>query len=574
MNKISYIVYIVGLLWAVCSCKDSSGFLDDKSDTALNETKVFSDSTLTMDFLTSIYQDVGFSFAKGRWDSHGNTEQATDDAEYSLSGVGQKAVVLYNGSVSPLNFPFTDFWELPYINIRRVNLLLSKLAATPLSPAKKNRIAGEVRFLRAWYYHWLLVSFGSVPIIEDKVYGLTEQINLPRNSFADLVNYLVRELDQAATQLPSRDEYQEQDYGRATRGACLALKSRILLYAASPLFNGGAETSNADLAQAVSYPTYSVSHWQAAADAALAVINAGQYSLEKDNTTAPGYGFFRVFLKRVNNEYIFAFQRGPNRDMESFYNPPTRGGSKNSMPTHNLAEAFPMKNGKAITDPTSGYDPQKPYVNRDPRFDYTIIYNGSLYYLASANKKNPVLTYVGAPSDGFGATTTGYYSRKMSDDNISANSGFNTERGWPLIRYAEILLNYAEAINETGQPELAYPKLIELRERAGIEPGDDNLYGLKPAMTQAEMREVIRNERRIELAFEDHRWNDIRRWKIAMQTNNAFNKCMRITNNNGMLTYEIIDSQRRHNFRPEMYLLPIPNSEMRKMSAMMQNPGW
>ncbi len=158
---------------------------------------------------------------------------------------------------------------------------------------------------------------------------------------------------------------------------------------------------------------------------------------------------------------------------------------------------------------------------------------------------------------------------------ISANSGANTNRAWPLIRYAEILLNYAEAINEAGQTALAYPKLIELRQRAGIDPGANNLYGLKPNMTKEEMREVVRNERRIELAFEDHRWHDIRRWKIAMVTNNQYNKVMKITkNSNGSYTYERRESIRRHNFRPEMYLMPIPDAEINKMPALLQNPGW
>jgi hypothetical protein len=355
----------------------------------------------------------------------------------------------------------------------------------------------------------------------------------------------------------------------------MGLKSRVLLYAASPLFNGGSIATNQEVAKLVSYPVYNVAHWQAAADAAQAVINSGYYQLHSDPTvTTPGFGFYDVFLKRVNKEYIFAFHRSANKDMEVFYNPPSRGGQKNSQPTQNLVDAFPMKNGKAITDPTSGYNPANPYINRDPRFNYSIIYNTAPYFSTTTNTKIPVFTYNGAPSDGFGATTTGYYSRKMQNENIAANSGANTERGWPLMRYAEILLNYAEAITEAGQPALAYPKLIQLRQRAGIDAGADNLYGLKANMTVAEMREVVRNERRIELAFEDHRWHDIRRWKIAMVTNNAYNKVMKITNTAGVYTYSIEESARRHNFRPEMYLLPIPDAEIRKMPAMVQNPGW
>jgi hypothetical protein len=241
-----------------------------------------------------------------------------------------------------------------------------------------------------------------------------------------------------------------------------------------------------------------------------------------------------------------------------------------------------MKNGLApfnsdgTVNTLSGYNPNDPYINRDPRFGYSIIYNTSLYFSTTTNTKIAVFTYDGAASDGFGVgTTTGYFSRKMCDDNIAANNSPNTNRAWPLIRYAEILLNYAEAINEAGQTALAYPKLVELRLRAGITRGDDGLYGLRPNMTKEEMREVIRNERRVELAFEDQRWHDIRRWKIAMTVANQFNKVMKITRvNPTTYTYQRLESVRRHNFRPEMYLLPIPDDEIRKMPAMIQNPGW
>ena len=567
---------LLGLLLAgvamTTACKKDD-FLEPRTS-ALTEEIVFSDSIRTFSFLSRVYADMGFSFNKGRWDSHGNTEEATDDAEYRYSGSGQKAVVLYSGTFTPLNFPFGEFWTLPWDNIRRCNLLLSKLPGTPLAQSTKNRLALEARFLRAYYYEQLLVCFGGVPLIEDKVFGIEDVINQPRSSYADCVSYLGSELDACAAGLPNRLTQSGTDYGRITSGACLALKSRLLLEAASPLFNGGAETQDPSLAAVVSYPTYSMSRWQAAADAAQAVINLNQYALEEDNATAPGFGFYNMFLKRVNTEYILPFNRGGNRDMEGFYFPPTRSGAWNAMPSQNIVDAFPMKNGKPITDATSGYVATNPYLNRDPRFYNTITYNQSLLFRNGAMET--VNTYEGAPSEGFDLTTsvTGYYCRKMCDVNSSAN----TQRAWPLLRYAEILLNYAEAINETGQPALAVPKLIDLRRRAGIDAGTDGRYGIPAGIGQAQLRTIIQNERRIELAFEDHRWHDIRRWKIAMVTNNAYNNRMRIvrggTSPNFTYTYNVVSSIRRHNFRPEMYLLPIPDGEIRKVPLMRQNPGW
>ena len=602
------LIKILGICAVFASCTKSSGFLENKTN-ALDETQVFSDSLRTIQFLNGIYAEgtygntdyagIGYSFNKRRWETHGNTEQSTDDAEYSLSATTRPSVMLYQGTFSASNYgqnpPATDFWAIPYRNIRRCNLLLSKLSGTPLSQYMQSRIKGETRCLRAWYYMELLIVYGGVPNVGNNVYGIDDILNIPRQNFADFVTYLSNELDTAAQLLPVPNApfpagYDNLDYGRVTKGTCMGLKSRLLLYAASPLFNGGAiPAATAEQVPLVSYPAYSVSRWQAAADAALAVINSGYYSLYVNNTQ-PGLGFYQGFLTRINPEMIFGVYRPVNKDFESYYLPGTRGGSNYSRATQNIAEAFPMKNGKAITDPASGFDPNNPFVNRDPRFRYTIIYNGSKY-LNNSSVQDFVWTFTGTgqTSDAYSAgANTGYYVRKMCDSTITNSVGTGPSRTWPLMRYAEILLNYAEAINETGQTSLAYPKLVELRARAGIDPGVDNLYGMKANMTQVEMRAFIQNERHIELAYEDQRWNDIRRWKIAMTLYNggpsAYNRVMHVTRigTAGSLTtgigltftYTIENTIRLHVFRPEMYLLPIQDAEIRKMPAMIQNPGW
>ncbi|MCK7557528.1 RagB/SusD family nutrient uptake outer membrane protein [Chitinophaga sedimenti] len=573
MKKIHYLA--IAAILGLGACQKASDFLDNKVDVGLTEDAVFSDSAQTIAFLSRIYSDAPFSFVKGRG---AQTEYSTDDAEYNLSSPTNQAVILYNGSVSPSNVP-GDFWSTPYANIRRVNLFLKKLPNGPLSAPLKARMAGEARFLRAWFYHELLATFGGVPLVGDTVFTLNEIPNIGRATFEETVNYVVSELDAAAGILPAPSEYGEQDYGRVTRGAALALKARVLLYAASPLFNGGGETNDPELRKIISYPEFSAARWQTAADAAKAVMDAGYYDLYTDNTTAPGYGFYFVFLKRVlapefKPEMIFLFNRPTNKDFEGFYNPPSRGGSKTSMPTHNLVMAFPMKNGKLYNEAGSGYVATNPYANRDPRFKYTIIHNDALYYNATGASKQKVNTSNDNNPDGFNDNATGYYSRKMCDENISQNSSFNTERGWPLMRYAEVVLGYAEALNEAGQTAQAYDQLKAIRLRAGIDAGTDGLYGLKANMTQAEMRTVIQNERRIELAFEDHRWDDIRRWKIAMAVNNGFNLRMKISMATNPYTYEVVPSVRRHGFREANYLLPIPYSETRKMDKLKQNPGY
>ena len=250
-----------------------------------------------------------------------------------------------------------------------------------------------------------------------------------------------------------------------------------------------------------------------------------------------------------------------------------------------------MRNGRAITDPASGYNPQQPYVNRDPRFRYTIVFNGSFLYRQSLQGLGPVWTYDGTvtgrnpdQSDAFtdGGQNTGYFCRKMQDSTTANTGSTNVQRGWPLIRLAEIYLNYAEALNEVGRTADAIQQIIVLRQRAGILPGNDNRYGIAAGINQTDARTLIRNERRIELAFEDQRWNDIRRWKIAQDLANAdggYNLRMKITQASptaAPTNYQVVRSvrQRAFPFRPEMYLMPIPNSEIRKAPLLRQNPGW
>lgn len=564
------------------ACKKSGG-LEDKT-TGLTEEAVFADSIQTTAFLNKIYVDAGYTFGPSRFSSaggSGNTELASDNCEGN-NNLSVWANAYAQGTIGPSNVltgfaTDKDFWTTPYKNIRRVNLLLSKLDNAPFHESTKKRMRAEARFLRAFYYHYMVVAFGGVPLIGDKVYGINDIINIPRNSYADCVAYMVSELDATAAEL-ANVVYKDIDFGRVTRGACLALKSRVLLYAASPLFNGGGISQS----PLVAYPTFSASRWQQAADAAEAVINTNLYSLNVDNVTRPGNGFYQVFLKRVNSEYIFQYNRPAQKEIEAYYLPPTRSGASVVKPTQSLVEAFPMKDGKTMAE-SSLYNANDPYANRDPRFDYSIIYNG-LSYMSNTAVKTVVYTYTSTGSTIANTTSdaytsangfTGYFSRKMCDENITNSGSATTERAWPLIRYAEILLNYAEAINEAGQPEKAVEKLMILRDRAGILPGTDNRYGIKAGITVAELRTLIQNERRIELAFEDHRWNDIRRWKIASTVLKGFNSIDIITRTGtNTFVHTISRAPRPLNFRDAMYLLPIPLAEIQKMPMMEQNPGY
>jgi starch-binding outer membrane protein, SusD/RagB family len=595
MRKIYLFVAIVTL--GMIACKKQS-FLDDKTSNLVDVNAVFSDSARTIAFLNRMYEEMPFVFLYDRWEG-GNTIIGTDDAESNLGNPARRSVALYLANYSQENFPFHDAWNTPWVNIRRANLLLSRVEGTPLSQALKRRLTGEAKFMRAYFYTYLASCFGGIPIVGDSLFDQESNINLPRASYDESVKYIVKELDEATALLPAPNATNDpaydlnRDYGRVTKGACMALKARLLLYAASPLFNGGAIADATEEQKKVAgYPTYSAARWQAAADAAKAVIDAGYYSLWEKNSVKPGFGFYEVFLKRVNTEYILFANRPQNKDWESAWLPGSRGGGARLKPTQNLVECFPMKNGKAITDPTSGYDPANPYFNRDPRFNYSIIFNGSRYQRANTGQ-DTVFTYslkttptniANTTGDGFNpdgappaTPNTGYFCRKMCDSTIAANSSPNTERGWPLIRYAEIILCYAEALNELGQTELAVDQIKLIRNRAGIDAGADSRFGIIPGISQVEMRELIRNERHIELFAEgDNRWDDIRRWKIAEAVNNGLLKGIWIERNptTKAYTYKPALGYQAHVFKPRQYLFPIPGIELRKMPLMIQNPGW
>jgi hypothetical protein len=600
--KKHYFFGIVVLLLLYVSCKKGD-FLDkSKNLEVIDEAQVFSDSTKIFEFLNSIYADTRFSFIKRDYNGQTNKEQTVDDEESRYYGNTQQVSAFVNATLSPsanYNAQIWNMWVVPYRNIRRVNLFLSHINDMPLDEQLRARLEGEARFLRAWYYSYLLNAFGAVPVLGDVVFDAEADLNVPRTPYEECVNYVVKELEGAEKLVPAPEQYDPKDFGRVTKGACLGLKSRVLLFAASPLFNGGLMNIKSqyrvqdqldERIKAATYHNYDQNRWQKAADAARAVIHSGYYTLEIDNTTKPGYGFYDLFIKKITTELVFFIPQTSNFEYENFWNPLTRSGGSYGHPTHNLVNCFPMKNGKAISEPGSGYNPQNPYTNRDPRLGYSVMYNGSKWSRNTATLEE-VWTYngPGKTNDGLdlaftsstGVTSTGYYCRKMCKEETSNVNKTRVERSAPLLRYAEILLNYAEASNEAGHIAEAYEMIKKIRERAGIDAGPDNMYGLKSGMTKEEMREIVRNERRIELAFEDSRFYDVRRWMIAVDSLNKNNMAMKITNTgtatNRVFTYEeisIVSEARKRIFRPEMYLMPIKKDEILNSPNLTQAPGW
>lgn len=579
--KKQYLIWFLsfsGLVMLGAACQ-KNGFLDQTVTSSLNEASTFSDSANAMDFLNNIYTNIGFASDPKRFNGGiyaAGLDASSDEAEGPNASSTNGFIEFATGTVNPTIVP-DDAWRISYANIRAVNQFLKHLPVIPFSASLKTETLAEARFLRAWYYFMLIEHYGGVPLIGDSIYTSDDQMPQIRNSFKSCVDYISSECDAAAEDLPATQT--GSMYGRASKGACLALKARLLLYAASPLFNnGGIAKGMSGLDSIVAYPDSDPNRWTLASNAAAAVIALHAYSLYVDSTSvsgALGYGFQELFTQRYNTEYILARMMDANKYLEGLWDVPSRGGSGGPFPYQEMVDAFPMSNGKDITDPTSGYDPQYPYKNRDPRLGYSIIHDSTLRITFGANQPSPVLLYwntkvspaVAASGDAvYKGTPTGYYIFKMLDPSIIQNGISGSARCLPLIRYAEILLDYAEAQNESAGPDgTVYQAIEAIRQRAGLRP-----YTLPEGLSQDEMRQVIRKERRIELAYEGQRFFDVRRWMIADSTDNQNMHGLEVDRGNTVSYKEFV--VRKHNFRTAMYLWPLPLSEVSKLPALQQNP--
>ncbi len=493
-------------------------------------------------------------------------DAGTDDAIPTVFNSGGSVDDYRNSQLSPSNtVEGLSVWTSCYSGIRRANLFLSKWDAQPattkLPQANLIYMKGEALLLRAYFYFELLKRWDGIPIVGDKIYQLEDKVDLSRSTREQCVNYINTQIDEAMKYLPEANVPKTLDpmYNRVNKGVALAIRARLNLYLASPLYN----------------PSNDATKWQVAADAAKAVIDRGTYSL---HTTSPG--FMTLFITPKNNEVVFGKVLTSSSGSNSvevnnspcgYYNLSYKCQGYTS-PSQNLVDAFPTINGKPIDkDPT--YNPQNPYENRDPRLKYTIFYNGTKWL------NRDVETFEGGldkPNRHTKQTQTGYYLRKFMGNNETSSSLAVQKRIYPIIRYAEVLLNYVEALNEINKDHSDIIKyLIEIRSRAGITAGTDKRYGLPTSFTQNEMREIIRNERRIELAFEEHRFWDIRRWKTAEIVMNQPIKGVVINKQeDGSLQYNTVDVRTQTFDASKMYWYPIPYSEMVANGSLTQNPGW
>lgn len=380
----------------------------------------------------------------------------------------------------------TARWGNCYGGIGRVNTFLENVDQVPdMDEDLKARMKGEAHFLRALYYFNLENYWGDVPLITEQPDPATQD-TLPRAPRAQVVDLILKDIDTAAAILPL--SYSGADIGRATKGAALALKAKVLLFEASPLLN----------------PSGDKSKWKAAADAANAVItlaSSAHYGLYPD--------YRGLFLpeNENNKEVIF--------DVQFIY--PLEGNSfdlidrqyNTNAPLLGLADAYEMQaTGLPITSPASGYDPAHPYTGRDPRLYATVVYPGDKYMGTTVDDKRFAIT-------GYGLEKYSIYTDAAPAKGLADLKGGQSYTNYIVLRYADILLMYAEAQNEAvGPDQSVYSAVNAIRERAGMPD-------LAPLLSQSQMRDAIRHERRVEFAGEGYYYNDIRRWKTAETVMNA-----------------------------------------------------
>ena len=537
------------------SCENE---FDDLPLDYYNVDDVMTDSVFVMGLINDMYNDLPDGY--NRLGGNSMLAAATDEAVQSGNPTEAEYMATGAWSASSLR---DDAWGSSYAAIRKINQFLNELY--PEIPERLFRsertvelLVGQSYFLRAFFYFELVKRYGGVPIITE-VLESGQGTDIGRDTYDDCINFIVEECDKAAEILPVEWENSSRNFGRATKGAALALKARTLLYAASPLFNDPSATENT-----LEHGAYSDDKWQKAAQAAYDVISMDVYELFID------YGAFFTFLMN-NNEVIFSKMDGRNNDVERLNGPTSfTGGRGGSCPTLDLVDAYQMADGSPF-DWSNPDHARNPFDNREYRFYTSVIYNGATWM------ESEIHTYEGGKDLGsVNSTKTGFYLKKFMSEEAKWFGGAtgNALHCFPFIRYAEILLNYAEAMNEAYGPENSGPfdltaldAINEVRSRAFLPP-------LPAGLTKEEMREKIQHERRIELAFEEHRNFDVRRWKLAESVfGEPVHGLKIVLNNDQTYTYERVVAQERV-FRPEMYLYPIPQSEINRNSRLVQNSGW
>ncbi len=604
INSKIFLICILGLLLSV-SCNQD--FLDQKPSDELSELDVFQDPTLIESYINGVYGTIKNPFVGSNGVMRGEFVDEAHDMWY--------AFFEFNNSLQTSDdlqgWRYED-WSSNYKSIRKCNVFFEKVDQGKFTDALvdgktlKDRLTGEAHFLRAYLYSQLVNLYGGVPLIKT-TYGLTDEFKIARNTYADCIKFITEECDLAASLLPI--ENTGKNYGRATKGAALALKSEVLIYAASDLHNNNPKFSGFSNPELLGYTTgTSQERWTAAKNATKAVMDLNLYSLYKPepaSTSEATQNFIDLFIADRTSEDIyvkfFIPKEGGNAFWDDNYgnNLALVSGPNGyhlwgqNAPTGNAVDAYEMIDGSRFSWSNPAHA-ALPYANRDPRFYASVLYEGvkwrqrppDVVALDPAgviqvgiwetwdNVENKMVEVPGldtrsGPIEPFNGGYMGYYLRKFIDPSVDGQfSGMKVP--WRYIRYTEILLNYAEACIELGQDAEARTYINMIRKRAAM-----------PEITESgtALRDRYRHERRIELYMEDKRFYDVRRWVIgpaAYVDITAVDVRYKINTDNTTATVPTISSKvfQTRKWDDKSYFFPIMRDEMNKNDLLVQNPGY
>lgn len=577
MKRLIYLTAIVlAITAATTSCSD---YLEKAPGVDVTEDTIFSTVTNVETFVAGTYF-WGLLGDLGYWDPRDKSDcisdAATDAAEIAMTWYWTQS--WNTGTMTPSNSldrRFNSHWTA----IRRTNTLIERIEDAPFNdPDYKRQVMGEAKFLRAYNYMQLFIKYGGVPILRARV-GLGDDFRIPRATVAEMVEFMMEDCNDAIAKLPAPNEYQTNLRGRATSVAAMALKSRILLYAASPTFNTdkpyldfGAHNNM------ICYGTYDRNRWKLAADAAKAAIDAALVSghdLIKDKGVDANYNYAWETLDNI--EIILAEKSHGSCGRWHFpwgsQVPQSIGGFGGGLNlTFNFLKKYEKKDGTPQEwSMDGGDDLLAKYAELDPRFKQTVVYQGQAWNTVD----KPIMDFSSASeeagtSDGVDKCITGMLVHKPVPFALSTRQDA-TPNGI-IFRLAELYLNYAEALNECNDtpPTAAYDAVNAIRNRSGMPD-------LPTGLSTEQFRERVRNERAIELAFEGHRLWDIRRWEIAMDDG------VMLGDMYGLLIQASTVNKKEYHYKPvvfetrsfnkRMYRHPFSVGEMEK-GYLVQNPGY
>ena len=598
MKRILSIILTGALLLQLSSCKKE---LDILPVDQFSDASVWNDAALIQTFVNNIYSGVPHGFGCIMMASM--ADESMYNADFGSSNVTKSLINPSDFAIFDANFWASNLkqlnWTTAYKYVRATNVFFDKIDGSPVDAPTKKSLKGEVHFLRAYIYNNLVSVYGGVPIIT-KAYGLADSFAVPRNTYAENIKFITDELDLAAADLPVK----QNDKGRPTKGAALALKSRVLLAAAGDFANSNGSWAggyaNKELIGNVGGDR--TTRWQAAKDAAKAVIDmapSAGYALYMPNPSSADEAtknYSDIFLMQSTSEDIFfkyfttrVDQNWDGYNPGLYNNPNGYHGWGSNTPLQQFVDAYERNDGTKFNWSNPAHA-AAPYANRDPRFYSTVNYDGAKWrprpadvvaqdptgIIQTSNREKwngtaitivPGLDTRKSPFEDWNGTYTGYFLRKFIDPTVDAQFNKQTQP-WRYIRYTEVLLNYVEACLGLGQEAEAKTYLNMIRKRAFM-----------PNITEsgAALVDRYRNERLIELAYEGQRFFDIRRWLIAGPAYaNAKGVDILHKLNPDRVTYGppvyIVKSVQDRAWNPRFYLFPLALDEVNRNKKLLQNP--